>query len=94
MGFYRVFYKNKYVHECIDNMPVVGYDIEVDNPRLYDKQYYEEYEDNLDAIRKIKNFVEGYHDAKGHIERRLWMLKNDKEFNDRSEEVYNSSVLR
>lgn len=61
-------------------MPEVGYEVEEKNYQLESKKYYEEYEDNPELIRKIKNFVEGYRDNIDHIRTRVWLMKNDKEF--------------
>ena len=76
MGFYRIFYKNSYVHEVYEDMPSKGYDIIQENPRIERQEWYEEYEDSIDTIRNVKNFVEGYHDSIDHIRTRMWMHKH------------------
>ncbi len=81
-GFYRIYYKNLYIHECSSNMQAVAYDIEDINPMVYEsKQFYEEYEDNIDMIKTFKNYVEGYSDAIQVVRRRLWLHRHDDEFN-------------
>lgn len=80
-GFTRVYYDRYYVHEFNDNLPMHGYDFEIVNPRLDNKEFYEEYEDNIEAIRTVKNYVEGYFDAKKVIEIRTYMHRHDEDYN-------------
>ena len=94
MGFWRVFYKNSYLHECTEDMKVMGYDIIEPNPRLESLQFYQEYEDTIDTIYNTKNYREGYHDFMDHIRTRMWMHKHDKEFSDRAEKAYSNFVVK
>lgn len=75
-------------------MPMKGYDIEIPNPRLENRSYYEEYEDNIDVIRNIKNYVEGYYDSSDRIQTRLWMHRHDKEFNEEAEQAYQAFHMK
>ena len=80
VSFWRIFEKGTYLHEVYENMPYKGYDIEDKDIRLISQKYYEEYEDRVELIRKVKNFVEGYIDSKNRLKVRFYMYKNDKEF--------------
>ncbi len=87
-GFYRIYYKNLYIHECSSNMPCVAVELDEENPMVYEsKQFYEEYEDNIDMIKRFKNYIEGYYDAIDVVRRRVWMRRHDDEFNKITTEV-------
>lgn len=94
LGFWRVFYKNSYLHECCENMTFKGYDITEPNPRLESRSFYEEYEDNIDTIYHTKNYREGYVDFMDHIRTRMWMHKHNKEFSQRAEQAYSRFVVK
>lgn len=97
-GFYRLYWVNggepAYLYEVYDNMPYHGYDIEHKNFRLEDRKYYEEHEDNVDLIRKVKNFVEGYYESIDKIKTRVYLFKNNKEFRDRATKAYRTIRVR
>jgi hypothetical protein len=94
MGFYRIYWQDAYLHEVYKEMPQKGYDIEEEDPRLESKQYYEEYEDTVDTVRTIKNFVEGYYDSLDHIKTRVYLLKNDKEFEQTAKNAYKQVYIK
>jgi hypothetical protein len=94
MGFWRIFYRNSYLHECTENMTANGYDITEVNPRVESRSFYEEFEDNVDAIMNTKNYREGYYDFMDHIKTRLWMHKHDKEFSERAENAYKQFTVK
>ena len=94
MGFYRIYWKEAYMHECYSEMPYKGYDIEEEDPRLMDKHYYEEYEDNVQLTRKIKNFVEGYVDSIAKIKKRVWLFKNDQEHYKQAKRAYRTMKVK
>lgn len=94
MGFYRIFWKDAYVHEVYSNMPMKGYDIFEEDPRLESKAYYEEFEDNVELIRKIKNFVEGYYDSIDKIKTRVYLLRNNSEFAETAHRAYKQVYVR
>lgn len=94
MGFWRVFYKNSYLHECSEDMKIKGYDITEVNPRIESREFYQEYEDNVDTIMNTKNFREGYHDFMDHIRTRMYMHKHDKEFSERAEKAYSTFTVK
>lgn len=93
-GFYRIYFKQAYLHEVYKEMPIKGYDIEDDDLRLESFEYYQEYEDNAEMTRKLKNYVEGYWDALETVRTRVWMMKHDKEYNERSTNAYKQMVIR
>lgn len=94
MGFYRVYWKQAYIHEVYKDMPEIGYEIEGYNPRLEDKSYFENREDNAELIRNIKNYVEGYRDSIGRIETRMYMVRNDKEFYKNAVDAYKQVTIK
>lgn len=83
-GYYRIYWagsgENAYLGECSKEMPEKGYDIEEKDIRLESKEYYEEFEDQIELTNKIKNFVEGYWDSIDSLATRVYKLKHDKEF--------------
>lgn len=93
-GFYRIYWRNAYIHEVYDNMPYKGYDIEEEDPRNLSQSYYEEYEDANEITRKIKNYVEGYWDSIDSIRTRLYLLKNDDEFRNNAQKAYQQFVVK
>jgi hypothetical protein len=93
-GFYRIYYKQGYLHEVYKDMPEMGYDIEEVDPRFESQSYYEEFEDQAELTRKIKNYVEGYWDSLDRIRTRFFMIKNHKEFNERAANAYKQMVVK
>lgn len=87
-GFYRIYFRNAYVHEVYKEMPQHGYDMDDLDPRFESKKYYEEYEDRGEMTRKIKNFVEGYTDSMQTIRTRLYLMRNNKEYNENATNAY------
>lgn len=94
LGFYRVYWDDAYIHEVYKEMPEFGYDIDDLDPRFENQKYWEEYEDNADLTRKIKNYVEGYYDSLDRIKTRVYLLKNDAEFNKSSRGAYKQMYIR
>lgn len=93
-GFYRIYWKEAYLYEVYKEMPIKGYDIEDLDPRLENRSYFEEYEDRAELTRKIKNFVEGYYDALDVIKTRVYMLRHNKEFNERTHNAYKTMYVK
>ena len=94
MGFYRVYFKEAYMHEVYASMPYHGYDIYEEDPRLLEKKYYEEFEDQAELTMKIKNYVEGYTDSIDKIRRRVWLYKNDVEFYNSARNAYKQMIVK
>lgn len=93
-GFYRVYWRDAYIHEVYKEMPAKGYDIEAYDPRLENKSYYEEYEDKAELTRRIKNFVEGYYDSKDKILTRVYMFKNNDEMYQKAKNAYKQVYVK
>jgi hypothetical protein len=94
MGFYRLYWQNTYLHEVYKEMPMKGYDIEIEDPRLESRSYYEEYEDEVETVRTIKNFVEGYFDSLDTIKTRVWMLRNNDEYARTAANAYSQMIVK
>lgn len=94
LGYYRIYWRGAYVHEVYSKMPEFGYDIYDIDPRFENRSYYEEYEDQAELSQKIKNYVEGYHDSIDRVKTRVYMLKNDKEFNETATRAYQQFVVK
>ena len=80
--------------ETYEEMPPNWRNIESYDPRLKSQKYYEEYEDNVKLIRTLKNFLEGYYDSIEKLKRCLWMLRHNKEFWERSGNIYNYGNIK
>lgn len=93
-GFYRIYYQRAYIHEIYKEMPLNGHDVYENDIRLVSKRYYEEYEDRAEITRKIKNYVEGFWDSRDRIQTRVWMMENNKEFNDTATRRYETVVVK
>lgn len=94
LGFYRLYWKQAYLHEVFKDMPEMGYDFEGYNPRLEDRSYMEEKEDRTELIRNVKNYVEGYRDSVDRIRTRVYMMKHNKEFNKTATKAYQQVVIK
>ena len=93
-GFYRIYFKQAYLYEVYKEMPQKGYDIEEDDLRFESQKYYQEYEDNAELTRKIKNFVEGYWDAMDILKTRIWMMKHNEEYYQNAVKAYRQMVVK
>lgn len=94
LGFYRIYFKEAYIHEVYAEMPEKGYDIDDLDPRLENQKYFEEFEDTMELTRKIKNYVEGYWDSLDRIRTRVYMMKHSKEFNEQATAAYKQVVVK
>lgn len=93
-GFYRIYWKQAYLHEVYKEMPQFGHDIYEKDIRFQDKKYYEEYEDRGEITRKIKNYVEGYWDSLDRIQTRNYLMKHNAEFNKNATQMYKQVVIK
>ena|ERR1051325_7932048 len=87
-GFYRVYWREAYIHELYKEMPLKGYDFEDYDPRFENRSYYEEYEDKAELTRRIKNFKEGYWDSKDTIWTRMYLMRNDEAYATQAKKSY------
>lgn len=93
-GFFRIYWKEAYVHEVYKEMPQRGYHIETLNPYLDSLKLMQEYEQDGSIQRKVKNFVEGYADAKKAIMLRLYQFKNNYEHYCTARDMYRQVVVK
>lgn len=97
-GYYRIYWKNggepAYVHEIYKWMPYRGYMIEQKDENVDSQRYFEEYEDQIEVTRKLKNYVEGYTDSMNTLVLRMYQLKNDKEFRSEATKAYRRVVVK
>lgn len=97
-GYYRIYWvrggEAAYMHEVYKWMPYHGYDTNENDINLISQRYYQEYEDQLQVTRKIKNYVEGYTDSLHTLTTRVYMFKNNKEFRDEAIKAYRRVVVK
>jgi len=94
LGFYRIYWDDAYLHEVYKEMPHHGYDLDDLDPRFESQKYWEEYEDNAELTRNIKNYVEGYIDSLNTIKTRVYMMRNNKEFNENAHKAYKQICVK
>lgn len=92
--FYRIYWDKAYIHEVYGEMPEYGHDIEENDMRLISQKYAEEHEDRTELTRKIKNFKEGYWESLDRIRTRNWLMRNNKEFHEKSVQAYKQHVIK
>ena len=92
-GFWRIYYKEAFLGECFEEMPSRGYDIEDYDIRLSSQKYAEKWELHEEMVRRIKNFVEGYYDQTASLRRRLYLLRNNREFYETAVDTYKQVVI-
>lgn len=94
-GFYRVYYKDAYIGELYKEMPEVGYDIlELDMRVIDDKEYVASKIDDGEVQRKLKNFVEGYWEAKDKFTTRLYQMRHDTAFYKQAVDGYKNVRIK
>lgn len=94
LGFYRIYWQNAYLHEVFEEMPVLGYDFEDYDPRLESQQYFESLEDHYELVRKLKNYKEGYYDSRDRLWKRIYLMRNNQEFNERARRAYSQHTVK
>ncbi len=93
-GFFRVYFQRAYIHEIYKEMPQVGYDCIDKDYNFLTKKYIESKEEQSEMTRNIKNYVEGYFDSLDTIRTRVYMMKHDKEFNEKATRRYETVVIK
>lgn len=97
-GFWRLYWTGgcepAYIGEFYEEMPYKGYDKTDLDPRLESQKYYEEYEDHVKLVRTIKNFVEGYWDSLETFKKRIYLLRNNKEYYETATKAYRQVKIR
>lgn len=93
-GFYRVYWKDAYVHELYKEMPYRGFSWYTDSPYKESLKLMQEYEEDGTLQRKIKNFVEGYVEASKAIKLRMYQFKNNDEHYRIAKDMYRHVVIK
>lgn len=75
-------------------MPEHGYDLDDLDPRFESQRYYEEFEDQAELTRNIKNYVEGYWESLDRIRTRTYLMRNNQEFNKSATNAYKQMVIK
>jgi hypothetical protein len=96
-GFSRIYWRSGgrklYIHEVYRWMPLIGYDVFDKDEGFESHRYFEEFEDSAELTLNIKNFVEGYWDSKSTIDKRVYMFRNNKEYNEEQEQLSKQIVV-
>jgi hypothetical protein len=93
-GFYRIYWKGAYVHEVYKEMPYRGYSWYTDSPYKDSLKLMQEWEQDGELQRKIKNFVEGYAEASRAIMLRVYQFKNNREHYKIARDMYKQLVIK
>lgn len=93
-GFYRIYWKEAYVHEVYKEMPERGYVWYTDSPYKHSLKLMQEYEQDGVIQRKVKNFVEGYREAQRAIKLRMYQFKNNDEHYQTAKDMYKQIVIK
>lgn len=93
-GFFRIYWKDAYVYEVYKEMPYRGYEWYGEDEDADSLKLMLEYEQDGDIQRKVKNFVEGYAEAKRAIDLCIYQFKNDPEHYKVAKQAYRQSVIK
>lgn len=98
LGYYRIYWdgggENAYLGECYKEMTEFGYNIYEHDFRLESRDYFEEYEDQIELTRKIQNYIDGYWEALDSMKTKIYQMKNNKEFYKTATEGYKQVRIR
>jgi hypothetical protein len=75
-------------------MPYKGYSWYTDSPYKGSLKLLEEYEQDGEIQRKVKNFVEGYAEASKAIKLRTYQFKNNAEHYKEAKQMYQNVVIK
>lgn len=93
-GFYRIYWKDAYVHEVYKEMPYRGYTWYTESPYKDSLKLSQEWEQDGEIQRKVKNFVEGYSEAYKAIKLRVYQFKNNDEHYRTARQMYRQMVVK
>lgn len=93
-GFFRIYWKDAYVHEVYKEMPMRGYVWYTESPYKDSLKLVLEYEQDGEIQRKVKNFVEGYQEASKAIKLRTYQFKNNDEHYKLAKDMYKQVVIK
>lgn len=92
-GFYRIYFKEAYVHEVYKELPYKGHVWYTDPPYKDSLKLTLEWEQDGEIQRKIKNYVEGYNEALKAIKIRVYQFKNNEEHYRTAKDMYKHVVI-
>ncbi len=93
-GFYRIYWKDAYVHEVYKEMPYKGYTWYTESPYKESLRLIQDWEQDGEIQRKVKNFVEGYAEASKAILLRVYQFKNNDEHYQIAKQMYKQVVVK
>lgn len=93
-GFFRIYWKHAYVHEVYKEMPYRGYTWYTESPYKDSLKLMQEWEQDGEIQRKVKNFVEGYSEASKAVKLRIYQFKNDDEHYRTAKDMYKQVVVK
>ena len=93
-GFYRIYWKDAYVHEVYKDMPERGYEWYTTAPYLESLKLVQQWEQDGEIQRKIKNFVEGYRESSKAIKLRMYQFKNNDEHYRIAKDMYKQVAVK
>lgn len=93
-GFYRIYWKDAYVHEVYKEMPYRGYVWYTESPYKDSLKLIQDWEQDGEIQRKVKNFVEGYVEASKAIKLRMYQFKNNDEHYRTAKDMYKQMVIK
>lgn len=93
-GFFRIYWKEAYVHEVYKEMSYKGYTWYSDSPYKESLKLMQQWEQDGEIQRKIKNFVEGYAEASKAIKLRSYQFKNNDEHYRIAKDMYKQVVIK
>lgn len=93
-GFYRIYWKDAYVHEVYKEMPYKGYVWYTESPYKDSLRLVQQWEQDGEIQRKVKNFVEGYAEASKAIKLRVYQFMNNYEHYKTARQMYQQVVIK
>lgn len=93
-GFFRIYWKDAYVHEVYKEMPARGYEWYTESPYKDSLRLMQEWEQDGELQRKIKNYVEGYYESIKAIRLRTYQFKNNDEHYRIAKDMYKKVVIK
>lgn len=93
-GFFRIYWKDAYVHEVYKEMPYRGYEWYTESPYKDSLKLSQEWELDGEIQRKVKNFVEGYSEAIKSVRLRVYQFKNNDEHYKIAKDMYKQVVIK
>jgi hypothetical protein len=93
-GFFRIYFKEAYVHEVYKELPYKGYVWYTESPYKDSLKLSLAWEQDGEIQRKVKNYVEGYSEALKAIKLRVYQFKNNEEHYRLAKDMYKHVVIK